>query len=212
MTTRTAVTGKVEKFLGTVTDRQIRVVASDGSVDRMGDILEPSGAELDDFRRNPVVLAQHDVNQPVARCKSIKAEADKITALIEFPAAGVSELADEYCRLYKSGILNAVSVGFLPLDWKPLPHSGGRRYTRWELLELSLVSVPANANALVIERGLSSSSNAVCEAEMLHAADHYQRAARLAELASPKHCGAPAEPRAAAVAICWDGGDAQRPG
>jgi hypothetical protein len=137
----TAVAGKVDKFFGVANDRQIWVIASDGSTDRMGDILEPWGAELDDFRRNPICLAQHDVNRPVARCTSIKVDRDKIPALIEFPAEGVSEIADEYCRLYKSGILSAVSVGFVPIDWQPLPR-GGRRYTSWTLLELSLVSLP----------------------------------------------------------------------
>jgi HK97 family phage prohead protease len=152
----------------------------------MGDILEPWGAELDDFRRNPICLAQHDVNRPVARCTSIKVDGDKIPALIEFPAEGVSELADEYCRLYKSGILSAVSVGFVPIDWQPLPR-GGRRYTSWTMLELSLVSLPANPHALVIERTLVSRGpvDAFFRAEIRQAADRRERAARLAQLASP---------------------------
>jgi phage head maturation protease len=62
-------------------------------------------------------------------------------------------MADEYCALAKSGVIKAVSVGFIPIVREPL-RDGSFRFTKWELLELSLVSVPANPNALVIERSL----------------------------------------------------------
>jgi HK97 family phage prohead protease len=141
------------KFLGGVSDRQVRVVASDGTTDRMGDILDPAGCQLANFRRNPIVLAQHNSEEPIARCPSITANDVQVTALIEFPAAGVNVRSDEYLALLKSGVLGAVSVGFLPLARSPL-QGGGWRYTAWELLELSVVSIPANANALVQERSL----------------------------------------------------------
>ena len=62
---RTSTVGAV-KFLSTVGDRQIKVIASDGTLDRMGDVLVPSGAQLDRYRANPVVLAQHDAASPIA--------------------------------------------------------------------------------------------------------------------------------------------------
>jgi HK97 family phage prohead protease len=145
------------KFLG-VGERQIRVVASDGTVDRMGDILVPWGVDLSNFKRNPIVLAQHDSGQPIARCASIGVEGDAVVALIDFPAAGVSSRSDEYLRLMKAGILGAVSVGFLPLKQEPIGNTGGWKFTQWELLELSVVSVPANPSALVTERSLSGDS------------------------------------------------------
>jgi hypothetical protein len=55
-TLRRAVAGHVSKFLSTVGERQIRVIASDATPDRMGDVLEPGGCQLDDFRRNPIML------------------------------------------------------------------------------------------------------------------------------------------------------------
>ena len=147
------------KFLGGGTDRQVRVVASDGTTDRMGDVLDPSGCQLANYRRNPIVLAQHLSEQPIARCPSITANDVQVTALIEFPPAGVNARSDEYLALLKSGVLGAVSVGFLPLARSPL-QSGGWRYTAWELLELSVVSIPANANALVEERSLVTNLSA----------------------------------------------------
>ncbi len=147
---------RIVKFLG-VGERQIRVVASDATVDRMGDILVPWGVDLSNYRRNPIVLAQHDASQPIARCSSIGVEGDAVIALIDFPAAGISARSDEYLRLMKAGILGAVSVGFLPLKQEPIGN-GGWKFTQWELLELSVVSVPANPSALVSERSMSGSS------------------------------------------------------
>src|SRR5260221_688151 len=51
---RTMFAGSV-KFLGTLGERQIRVVASDDSTDRVGDVLVPEGCSLAAYRRNPVV-------------------------------------------------------------------------------------------------------------------------------------------------------------
>jgi HK97 family phage prohead protease len=140
------------KFLSTLSPRQVRVIASDGSIDRMGDILEPRGAELDAFRKNPIVLGQHDAAMPIARCSSIGVDGGAVVAVIDFPPLGINERSDEYLALIKAGVLSAVSVGFLPIEREAIRSTGGWRYTAWELLELSCVSVPANENALVIER------------------------------------------------------------
>jgi HK97 family phage prohead protease len=154
-TLRRAVTGHVTKFLSTVGERQIRVIASDATPDRMGDVLEPSGCQLDEFRSNPIMLAQHSPDQPIGTWPSIQVKNGRLEAIGELAPEGVSELADEYCALAKSGVIKAVSVGVTPIAYEPL-RAGGRRYTQWELIELSLVSVPANPNALVIERSLGS--------------------------------------------------------
>jgi HK97 family phage prohead protease len=144
--------GTSTKFFSTVGERQVKVIASDGSVDRMGDILVPSGVELDEYRRNPIVLAQHSSDEPIARCSYIGVEGGAVVATVDFPPAGISERSDEYLALLKAGVLNAFSVGFVPLEMEPLRDTGGWRYRRWALYELSCVSIPANANALVVER------------------------------------------------------------
>jgi phage head maturation protease len=71
--------------------------------------------------------------------------------VINFAPKGVLEIADETCALAKAGVLNAVSIGFRPLKSEPL-RTGGQKFTKWELLELSIVSVPANPSALVVQR------------------------------------------------------------
>ena len=151
---RTTTLCAIKNFGVGVGPRQFRCVASDGSLDRMGDVLDPFGAQLANFKRNPVVLAQHDQGAPIARCVSIGVEGNQVLALVEFPPEGISPKADEYCRLVKAGIISAVSVGFIPIEWKPIS-GAGNWFTSWELLELSLVSVPANQSALITERSVS---------------------------------------------------------
>ena len=54
--------------------------------------------------------------------------------------------------LAKAGVLSAVSVGFRPIDAEPIKNGRGVLWKAWELLELSLVAVPSNPNAVVMER------------------------------------------------------------
>ena len=132
--------------------RQIRIVVSDATPDRVGDVMEPGGCDWSEYRSNPIVLAQHDPTSPIGTAQ-LKMRNGRIEALVDFAPAGISAKADEYCGLAKAGIINAASVGFDAVEKEPL-RGGGWRYTRWKLLEISLVSVPANPAATTIERSM----------------------------------------------------------
>jgi HK97 family phage prohead protease len=132
-------------------DRQIRVMASTQSPDRADDVMVPAACRLDGYRKNPIVLWQHDGSQPVGTA-DVSIVAGGLAAVITFAAKGLSAIADMACALYKSRVLRAISIGFNPLDWEPRGSKGGLKYTSWELLEISCVSVPCNENALTIER------------------------------------------------------------
>ena len=147
-------------------DRTVTVVATDATVDRMGEVVEPAGAMLDAYRRNPVVLRDHDPCRPVARATDIALRGGRIEAVIEFPPAGQSALADETFDLVKAGVLNTVSIGFDPVETEPLDASvqyGPLRYLKWELLEISFVSIPANPSAMVIQRRFTTRLRAATE-------------------------------------------------
>lgn len=135
---------------GTLGERQIRVVASDSTVDRINDVMVPEGCVLDSFKSNPIVLFNHDPSVPIGNAV-VAVQNGRVEALITFAPKGVSAKADEICGLYKSGMLRAVSVGFDPIEWKPI-EGGGTRYTKWVLMEISCVAVPANPNAVTLER------------------------------------------------------------
>jgi HK97 family phage prohead protease len=137
-------------------ERQIRVVASDPTIDRVKDIMVPKGCVLDGYVKNNIFLADHDPTKPIGNA-AVTVTADRVEALITFAPKDISPLADERCALYKAGVLTAVSIGFEPLEWEPIK-AGGVRYTKWALLELSSVAVPANPNAVTIERSIAAAS------------------------------------------------------
>jgi HK97 family phage prohead protease len=158
-TMQTSAPRSLVRAAGETDSRSICVVATDGTRDLMGDILEPEGGQFDQFRRNPIVLAQHQSDQPIARVSHIMLQRGQVLATIQFPPAYVNPQSDQYLALMKADILCAVSVGFLPLEYEPLPDYSGFRYTSWILLELSVCSVPANPNALVIGKSLRSGAS-----------------------------------------------------
>lgn len=136
-------------------DHEVEVRMSTGALGRDGHVLVPQGAELGNYRANPIMLWQHDPMAPVARAEDVRADGEAIAARAIFAPAGISAKADEIRGLVKAGIINAVSVGFDPLDGEPLDPKrprGGQRFTRWELLECSFVSVPADPGAMVTAR------------------------------------------------------------
>jgi len=144
----------VSKLLDTqgVGARQVLAVISDPTLDRTKDVMNPAGCVLDNYRLNPLLLANHDPDHPIGNATPTVRKR-RVEALIDFAPAGVSQMADEWCGLAKAGVLRAFSVGFNPIEYKP-NKSGGYDYNKWELMEVSLVAVPANPGAVVVARSL----------------------------------------------------------
>lgn len=150
--------------------RSIRFVASDESVDRYGDIIRAAGWRLENFRKNPVLLFGHQSrNLPIGKVAEVGVVGTQLEATAEFMPEGMSDFADECFRAVDAGFLNAVSVGFMPLaepnyifaDDDP-DHKGwptGYEFVEQELLELSVVPVPANPQALAVARALAISES-----------------------------------------------------
>lgn len=152
---RALVRADVEKL----DENDVSITMSTIALARDGHVLVPQGCVLDNYRVNPIMLWQHNPDFPVANANDIVINADTITARAHFVQAGVSQKADEVHGLVNGKIIRALSVGFEPIEMEPLdpkrPH-GGQRITKWELLECSFVSIPADAGALVTERMLRS--------------------------------------------------------
>ncbi len=135
--------------------RQIRVVCSTGGIDRAGEEVVQAGIQLGNFRANPIVLWQHDPAQPIGRCSNVALVGQDLQADIEFAPLGISPRADEACGLVKSGVVSTVSIGFDPIEMEPMDPKkprGPQRYLSIDLMELSIVSIPANPNAVVVAR------------------------------------------------------------
>lgn len=125
-------------------------VMSDGSVDRIDDVIDQDGWVLSKFRKNPVALFSHDKSAIIGRWEKVRVEAGKLLGTLKLLSKGKDVVADYVRDLLDERMLNAVSVGFIPLEYEPRPGAkrGGYVYTKSELLECSACAVPANANAL----------------------------------------------------------------
>lgn len=145
-------------------ERRLDAAISTISVDRDGDVLLPSGLRADEFRRNPVVLLGHDAGSlPIGKAVRIRQTPNAVMAEMEFaerPAAhpdAAEWVPDTVYDLFKQGVLNAFSVGFTidsarPANKKDVNRFGDRVrrvVTEWNLLEFSVVTIPANQDALV---------------------------------------------------------------
>jgi len=136
-------------------ENEVEVIISTSALARDGHILEPAGCDLTNYRTNPIVLWQHNPDVPVGRAADLVIEGDRIRARITFAPSGISPKADEVRGLVKNGIVSGVSVGFDVSDSEPLDPKkpyGGQRFTKWELLECSFCSVPADPGAAVTAR------------------------------------------------------------
>ena len=141
-------------------------VLSDETVDRYGEVVVASGWDLTNFRpnRNPIALFNHHADAIVGRWENVRVEGKRLLGRLVLAAAGTDEIVDKVRRLWEQKILRAVSVGFRPIEREPLnkdadPDWGPFRYLRQELVECSLVAVPANPNALQIGRSLVLSAD-----------------------------------------------------
>lgn len=136
--------------------RAIRFCFSDGSIDRAGDTIDPKGWRLDGFLKNPVALWAHDSSAPpIGKASHLVIEDNKLMGDIEFAPAEIYPFADTVYRLCREKYVNAVSVGFLPIEYSwsnDDDRQFGMDFEEQELLEISVVPVPCNANALMDAR------------------------------------------------------------
>ena len=118
-------------------------IASTDSADRDGEILSSKGWNLDSFQKNPVLLWGHNSHElPIGKIINIKSTEGRLLFDAEF-AVKENPFAEKVSKLMNGGFLNTFSVGFLPQEKE------GDTFTKQELLEISVVNVPANPEATV---------------------------------------------------------------
>jgi HK97 family phage prohead protease len=129
-------------------DGEIMGIASTQSPDRDGEIIMQDGWDLSNFKSNPVILASHNYHDfPIGKATGIAVDGEQLTFKMVFSKA--TEEAKQAYELVKEGILNCFSVGFIPRAFDP---NNQDVITNAELLEISLVSVPANPQAVVMAK------------------------------------------------------------
>lgn len=125
--------------------RVITGIASTPTADRMGDIVKPEGAV---FKLPIPLLWQHDAGSPIGNVTKARVTRAGIEITAEI-AKGVSTKIDDAWALIKAGLVRGLSIGFRGLDTEQIPNSWGIIFEKWEWLELSAVTIPANAEASI---------------------------------------------------------------
>lgn len=145
--------------------RRVTFVASDGTRDSAGTVLNQEGWSLERFNKNGVIGYQHKVyggwddtanpDNVIGKGRAY-VEGGKLYVDVDFEPKEINELADKIYQKILFGSLKAVSVGFLPTghgSWgKGAEAIDGKNptyyYAGQELLEVSVVNIPANPNAI----------------------------------------------------------------
>ena len=133
-------------------------VASDGVVDRQGEVISSDGWELTNYKKHPMLLWSHDqYSPPIGKVEKLGFK--MINGMKKLVYQPVFHLKSEMSRLIADlvgeGWLSASSVGFKPIEMD------GNTYTKQELLEISFVNVPANPNALQLAQSKGYSMDTI---------------------------------------------------
>lgn len=138
----------IEATIKKADDGSFIAVASTNSVDRHGEVVDNNGWDLKAFKKNPVILWAHDHTEPaigVSKKTWVEGVGKKAKLMIQPLLHDVTDKARAIKTLVEMGVINSLSVGF-----KPIESPDGITFTKNELLEVSMVNVPANADAMML--------------------------------------------------------------
>lgn len=122
---------------------KISGIASTPSVDRDGDVVDPMGMDTASFEKNPQLLWSHNPYElPIGTVTRIVKKPNGIFFDAVF-AVEDNPFAKQVFNMMAKGFLNAFSIGFMPEEFD------GNVIKAAELFEISVVNIPANAEALV---------------------------------------------------------------
>lgn len=130
--------------------RIIEGIASTPSLDRVGDIVEPKGMEMGE---HVPLLWQHNHAQPIGEVISAKVTDAGIYIKAKFAEViedgELKKFLDYAWQSVQAKLVRGLSIGFRSIESARIDGTYGMRFLKWELLELSAVTVPANADATI---------------------------------------------------------------
>lgn len=144
--------------------REFEGMASTPTPDRLGDIVEPKGAI---FNLPIPLLWQHMSDKPIGEVFSARPTKDGIPIRGRIFKATESQALidrlDEAWESLKIKLVRGLSIGFNPIEFSQIKDTYSYRFTSWEWLELSAVTIPANSEATIstvksIDRDLLAAS------------------------------------------------------
>jgi HK97 family phage prohead protease len=126
--------------------RTISGIATTITPDRMNDVVESRGAK---FNLPLPLLSQHDHHLPIGTIHVAKVTDGQIEIEAEIAKDTGLEYVETAYKQIKHGLVRGLSIGFRPLEYERIKGSDGIRFKSVELIEVSAVTIPANAEAAI---------------------------------------------------------------
>lgn len=138
--------GIIEKA-NKLADGEVEVIVNSGEWDSYGERINIDGVDFKSYMKNPVVLWAHDsFNLPIGKATKVWKESGNLMARVKF------YLRDDFPRkIYQyilDGVLGAVSIGGNVIEWA----EDGKTIDKLKMKEFSVVTLPADENALVVNK------------------------------------------------------------
>jgi HK97 family phage prohead protease len=162
--------------------REITGMASTPTPDRLQDVVEPTGAQ---FKLPLPLLWQHDSSQPIGHVTHAKVSKSGIEIVAKI-AKGVTAEIDRAWALIKAGLVPGLSIGFKAIEHEYIKETKGIRFIKWDFLELSAVTIPANADCTIATvKSIDTAQRAVSGKKAQHRVVHLAPSSAL-EQSQPK--------------------------
>jgi HK97 family phage prohead protease len=148
----TGLRGAIQCEVKMIGEDEAEFIASTNQIDRYNEVIDQAGWDFTHYKMNPVVVDSHrydSISAIVGRSASFEVRNDRLVNRVKF--ATDNPLGELARKMTKGGFIKSESVGFIPKEWqrgagKDQPD---RTFTKSELLEISLVAVPANPGATI---------------------------------------------------------------
>lgn len=161
--------------------RRLTGIATSASVDRMGDIVEMEGVSV---AADIPLFLYHDSTKTVGRAKLGKPGKKGIPFEANLPnvveAGTLKDRVDEAWLMCRYGLINAVSIGFSAKEYSFID-GGGVRFLETEILELSLVPIPAQPEAVISSVKANDPAARAALIQQIKSADEAARRAKQAQ-------------------------------
>lgn len=155
-------------------ERTFSATISTQAIDRDNEVLLSRGLRASEFLKNPVVFWNHNYDVPIGKARKVMGEPDRVRAvaqMAERPNDHDGEwFPDTVLSLMDQGVIRGVSVGFQSIETRRPTAEDKAKFgdnvstihSKWNLLEFSVVSIPANAEALIdaVDKGILSTKSA----------------------------------------------------
>lgn len=134
--------------------READIIASTAEIDSYGERIDQAGWDLTRYAKNPVVLFGHNsYGLPIGHAPNARVEGGALRATVRFVDAQANELAEKVYQGIVQKSIRGVSVGFRSKATR-IEEIEGRSvpvHTAVELLEISIVTLPANPGAVITD-------------------------------------------------------------